>query len=226
MSERTRDDCRHFGTTQKFQGFEYTPSADYERALEMSKEQHRESKTFSGKFIRPYRGQIKAIIERLDCRSMIDYGCGKGLQYEWTDPEGRTLEQYWGMEVVKYDPAHPKFEQEPSAPADIVVCSHVLSIIPLPDIEWVVDRIYALANKAVFIVTGINSAPKKARKAAWRLENTPQNHFGVDDWLDILRRRLTKDIEIHLVIVSKDENVPSGVFQIYYTTRNNPARRT
>ena len=48
--------------------------------------------------------------------------------------------------------------------------------------------------------------------AAWRGENTPQNHWGVDDWVDIIIRRKTKDIEVHLVIVSKDENVPSGVF--------------
>lgn len=190
------------------------PSADYERALELSKEQHRESKTFSGKFIRPYRGQIKSIIDRLGCKSMIDYGCGKGLQYEWVDPEGLTLEQYWGMTVVKYDPAHPKFEAEPAGPADIVICSHVLSIIPLPDIEWVIDRIYALANKAVFIVTGVNSAPKKARKAAWRLENTPQNHWSTQDWLDILTRRKNKDIEVTVVIVSKDDSDKGGLFFI------------
>lgn len=189
-----------------------TPSADYNRALEMSKEQHRESKTFSGKFIRPYRGPIKTIIDRLDCKSMLDYGCGKGLQYEWVDQEGRTLERFWGMEVAKYDPAHPKFEKEPTGTFDLVICSHVLSIIPLPDIEWVVDRIYALSNKAVYIVTGIHSAPKKARKAAWRVENTPQNHWGKWEWLEILKNRKTKPIEVHLVIVSRDPTVQGGVF--------------
>ena len=187
------------------------PSADYLRALELSKEQHRESKTYSGKFIRPYRGEIKDIIDRRGCKSILDYGCGKGLQYEWISPEGETLEQYWGMEVVKYDPAHPRYDMEPSGPFDLVICSHVLVIIPLSDLNWVVDRLYSLANKAVFIVNAVCSPPEKAAKARWRLNNTAAN-WTTEMWVSLLRARKTKDLEVHLVTKSRDPAQLTGKF--------------
>jgi hypothetical protein len=187
------------------------PSDDYLQALELSKEQHRESKTYSGKFIRPYRGDIKHVIDRLGCRSMIDYGCGKGLQYDWVSPEGQTIEQYWGFDVVKYDPAHPKYEMEPQEPADIVICSHVLTIIPLPDLDWVIDKIYRLSNKAVFIVNSVCSPPQKASKQRWRLQNTGEN-WTADQWINLLQRRKRKDIEVHLVIKARDPALKTGTF--------------
>lgn len=189
------------------------PSPDYLRALELSKEQHRESKTYSGKFVRPYRGEIAAIITRLGCKTALDYGCGKGLQYSWVSPEGLTLEQFWGLEVQKYDPAHPDFDTEPVGSFDIVICSHVLNVIPLPDLDWVIDRLYSLADKAVFIVNAVCSPPQKPNKARWRVENTAVN-WTTAEWLERLASRKTKPIEVHLVTKSKDPTQMVGEFVV------------
>lgn len=188
------------------------PSKDYFRALELSKEQHRESKTYSGKFLRPYRYRIKEIIDRLECKSVLDYGCGKGLQYEWVSQKlGQTLEEMWGVEVVKYDPAWPRYEVEPSGPFDLVICCHVLNVIPIKDLGWVVDRLYSLSNKAVFIVNGISGPPSKLIKAQWRLDNTPSN-WTTNMWISMLQSRKAKDIEVHLVTRSRDPAQMVGRF--------------
>jgi hypothetical protein len=81
----------------------------------------------------------------------------------------------------------------------------------LPDIGWVTDRIFGLANKAVFIVTGVKSFPTKARKAAWRLPNTPQT-WDAEQWLKFLKKRKTKDIEVHLVLLSRRPEYQGGQF--------------
>ena len=184
------------------------PSADYTRALDLAKEQHRESKTYSGKFLRPHRKRIKAIINRLECTSILDYGAGRGKQYEWRMPSGQTLEEFWGITVTKYDPAYPPYAKEPTGTFDLVIVTHVLGIIPIPDLDWVIDRIYGLANKAVYIVNTTGSTPKR-KKASWRVKNIP-TAWGADEWMDILRRHKTNDIEVHFTARPKNPAMKSG----------------
>ena len=189
------------------------PSEDYERALELSKEQHLASKTYSGKFLRPYVSKIKPIIDRLGIKSALDYGCGKGLQYTWVDEaDGLTIEQKWGFKVAKYDPAFGPFAAEPVGTFDFVICTHVLGVIPLPDLDWVVDRIYGFANKAVFVVVRTGKLPSES-KARWRVDNIPRD-WVADQWIDLLTRRKLKDIEVHLCVKSDAPGHKTGDFLI------------
>lgn len=174
------------------------PSRSYVEALELSKAQHRESKTYSGKFLRPHRTPLKEIIDRLGCKTILDYGCGKCLQYEWRMGNGQTIEEFWGIEVAKYDPAHPAFAQEPEGTYDLVIVTHVLGIIPIPDLEWVVDRIYGFADKAVYFAIDTGATLKKS-KERWRVANIPRL-WNEKQWLSLLNRRKNKDIEVHVVI--------------------------
>ena len=75
-------------------------TAAYHAALEASKQVHK-GKQFTGKFLRPHAPFIKEIIDRLGCKTVLDYGCGKGQQYEWIIPStGQTIEQFWGVTVT------------------------------------------------------------------------------------------------------------------------------
>lgn len=196
------------------------PSKEYYDALELSKEHHGAHKTFSGKFLRPHALILKEqIIDPLGIRSALDYGCGKGKQYTWRNPEvdgtipiGSTIEEYWGFPVTKYDPAYPPFAEEPTGTFDLVICTHVLTLIPVNDLHWVVSRLYAYADKALFIVNGLNNVPTKPRKAKQRTANMPGD-WSTDDWIEFLKARKTKDILVHLCTKTADPaNVKAGRF--------------
>lgn len=133
----------------------------YDKAVADAAAHHANSKTYSGKFLRPHKPYLSAMIADLEIRSALDYGCGKGEQYNWVDPEdGKTLEQAWGFEVAKFDPCWPPFAAEPVGNFDLVICTHVLGSIPIKDLSWVVERMLTLATKAVYIAEKIGPIKK------------------------------------------------------------------
>ncbi len=93
-----------------------------------------------GSKIRPQRfDQVRALAEDLGCRSILDYGCGKGAL-------ARHVEN-----VRNYDPALPEFAADP-APADLVVSIDVLEHIELDCLKAVLAHIRALALKGAFLI--------------------------------------------------------------------------
>lgn len=138
------------------------PSSDYDRALSEAAAHHARSKTYSGKFLRPHKPFLLDLATKLELRSAIDYGCGKGAQYTWVDPgDGLTLEEALGFPVAKFDPAWPPYAEEPVGPFDLVICTHVLGSIPTGDLPEIIDRLYAFATKAVFIGEKIGAVRKQ-----------------------------------------------------------------
>jgi hypothetical protein len=179
-------------------------SQAYDRALDEARKHHASSKTYSGKFLRPHAPAIKAIIDRLHVGSILDYGCGKGAQYLWRShgdnasiPEGMTLEEFWGVQVRKFDPAWPPFA-EPPAPAerfDLVLCTHTLGSIPLLDLlGWVIPGLYRCATKAVYVAEKLgpigkqvfsepDAMPRDFTRAHWCSLLAGLDHTGLEVWL-------------------------------------------
>jgi hypothetical protein len=140
----------------------FKPSDEYRAAVAEGARHHASSKTYSGSFLRPHKPFLTEIIQRLGCTSALDYGCGKGVQYEWIDPDdGLTLEQAWGFEVRKYDPCYPPFAAEPVGRFDLVICTHTLNLIPLADLDRVIRRLFDLSGKAVYIAEKIGARKKR-----------------------------------------------------------------
>lgn len=148
----------------------HQPSELYYRCLEEARAHHASSKTYSGKFLRPHAPAIKQMIEELGgVASILDYGAGKGLQYDWVShggedqsiPEGHTLETYWGAPVTKYDPAWPPYATEPTGQFDLVLCTHALGSIPIVDLAWILERLFAFARKGVYIAEKIGPVGKQ-----------------------------------------------------------------
>lgn len=106
------------------------------------------------KFARP----IKRLIDDHKPASIIDYGSGKGMQYRWTDltldngTKIQDIKSYWGIDSIRcYDPAVPDFSTLPEEPADGLVSTDVLEHCPAPDIPWIVEEMFSLARKFVFL---------------------------------------------------------------------------
>jgi len=161
------------------------PSHHYDEALEATKKFHTSQKRFSGRFLLRYTPEIKLLIKKYGCKTMLDYGCGKGIQYEQPiDETGVMMEDYLGVKVSKYDPGWSAFAAEPQGKYDIVVCTQVLGSIPVCDLDWVINRIYSFAKKVVFI--GEKIAP--CRKTLHADIKVPMPHdWNEEKWLAVLR---------------------------------------
>lgn len=166
---------------------EYQRSVAEARAWQLAHVDH-----YTGLFLRPHKYAIGDLCRRHQVHSILDYGCGKGQQYDWVDPkDDKTLEQYWGAPVAKFDPCWPPFERLPEGKFDLVLCTHVLGSIPRHDLGWVIDKLYAIATKAVFVAEKIGEA-RKTKLIFSRADLLPR--FGQDDWKGVLERPVTREI--------------------------------
>jgi len=165
------------------------PSERYLRALGLTQRHHAaQDKTFSGQFTWKQRHRIKVLIERFGAASMLDYGCGKGKQYDPArnrDTEGRSLEEFWGIAPTRYDPGVPAYAAEPQGKFDLVICVQVLGSIPTADLPWVIDRLYGFAGKAIFVAERL-ILPRKQIYQSMRAE-MPYGH-SAEHWLGLLER--------------------------------------
>ena len=135
------------------------------------------SETFSGISLGPHVFYIANFARNMQCKTALDYGCGKASLYKRIDPSGKTLQDIWGMDNISlYDPAVPEYEVKPS-PCDLVVCTDVMEHIPESEVEAVLKDINMLANKAVYFCISY-------KKAYALLPNGENAHCTVksEDW--------------------------------------------
>jgi SAM-dependent methyltransferase len=127
-----------------------------------------QNKSWAGYDVVKYQKLIKDLVDRYNARTILDYGCGKGQQYQEPLPyaaepgtelpqdQWQTFDQYLGVTVYCYDPCVAEFETPP--PADVkfdgVICTQVLNSIPDDDMTWVREKLEHHAKKFCFV--GIN----------------------------------------------------------------------
>lgn len=124
-------------------------------------------KTFAGLSLLPHAAFIKSLIERVQGRSLLDFGCGKGDQYKQTPfiIDGKhfaDLALYFGVqELCLYDPAYPEHWTLPSGKFDVVVCTDVLEHCPEEDLDWILAELIGRAKKAVYAAVASYPAMKR-----------------------------------------------------------------
>lgn len=185
------------------------PSKIYDQCLAEARDHHLSSKTYSGKFLRPHAPNIKAIIDRLGVRSILDYGCGKGQQYRWRSegpgqaiPMGMTIEEFWGVPVTKYDPAFKPYAAEPEGRFDLVICTHVAGSIPRQDLPWFRATIERYATKAVYYAEKLGPVGKQVFS---RPDLLPRD-WTREEWAEALRARHRPGLEVWLATRAKAED--------------------
>jgi len=143
------------------------PSPRYRRLLEQYRLMHREGEkhlgipaeeTFAGQSLPQQAPHVRRMIARTGARSILDYGSGKGRQYElrrMVDAESGIdhpdIRSYWGVDEIRcYDPGYSPFSELPTGTFDGVICTDVLEHCPEDDIAWILGELFAYARKFVY----------------------------------------------------------------------------
>jgi hypothetical protein len=126
------------------------------------------------------KDDIKEMLKQFQCKSLIDYGCGHGTQYN----PPHNLHQYWGLtEIYRYDPGVRIFNNKPIGLWDAVINTDVLEHIPEEFVRDVIKEIYSYATK--FEYFQIATSPAKAI-----LPNGENAHCTLkshQEWVDIIQ---------------------------------------
>jgi hypothetical protein len=144
---------------------------------------------FPGQSLPPQATRIKRLIAATGAATILDYGSGKGKQYElpYRLSDGTSydsIQDYWDVDFVHcYDPSYPPFSKLPSGKFDGVVSTDVLEHCPETDVEWIVDEIFGFANRFVF--ANVASFPAKKRLPTG--ENAHCTIRPVDWWAALVR---------------------------------------
>ena len=176
------------------------PSPRYRDLIELYRQMHLRGEnflgtsaeeTFSGESLRAQALRIKRLIEATGAHTILDYGCGKGKQY---DPRPVRVENvgsfdsimdYWDVDSVAcYDPAYPPYSKLPEGRFDGVVCTDVMEHCPEEDVPWIVGEIFGYAERFVYVNATCFPASK-------RLPNGENAHCTIrpPDWWEAIFRR-------------------------------------
>lgn len=122
---------------------------------------------------------LVAGIARLEgCRSVLDYGCGKGTI-------GAILRARSDLDVREYDPAIAGKDHAPQ-PADLVTCLDVMEHIEPPCFDDVLADLRRLSTKRLFV-----DVATKFTKSRW-LSDGRNSHLIVEEnewWRHEITRR-------------------------------------
>lgn len=141
------------------------------RLMHTEGERHQQippEKTFAGQSLPRHSSAIKTLIDECHARSILDYGSGKGAQYQPLAvrlDDGRlypSIVAYWGVDTVTcYDPGYEPFSRLPTVRFDGVVCTDVLEHCPEDDLPWILDELFLFAKKFVFANVACYPARKR-----------------------------------------------------------------
>lgn len=138
---------------------EWTETAEH--YLDEARKLHRKRKFWSGKKVLNKARMFREIIDKHDCRSVLDYGCGKGHQYIMNVPDtDQTFDQFLGVPITRFDPAVSHFSTKPEGTFDLVICCDVVEHVHEEGHEWLVEDLYGYADKVLYVNAGLRPSKK------------------------------------------------------------------
>lgn len=171
----------------------------YRQLVELYKDMHTRGdtingipadKTFDGRSLVAHLPRIGEVAREFGARTILDYGCGKGLSYNGTVTlaDGTVVESVqalWGVDAITlYDPGYAPYSAMPEGTFDGVVSTDVLEHCPEEDIDWIVGEMFGFARSFVYLTISCRLAVK-------HLPNGENAHITVKSpewWSDLLTR--------------------------------------
>jgi len=134
---------------------------------------------FPGVSIMPFVGDIADLVGEFQSVTLLDYGCGKGLQYSRD-----KIYKAWGNHApTLYDPGVPALATKPTGQFDGVISTDMLEHVPIDELDAVVTEIAAYAKQWVFL--SVCCRPAKSL----RFPDGQNIHVTIKPfawWLDVL----------------------------------------
>lgn len=121
--------------------------------VELQQELHARPNGYGGKGDKWAAG-VAEVALRLECRSVLDYGCGQGSLKTALQKIAPHIHR-----IDEYDPAIPGKDGWPAF-ADLVVCTDVLEHVEPDKLDATLKVLNTLARKAVFVVIATRPSNK------------------------------------------------------------------
>ena len=187
------------------------PSEDYYELLDSYKELHKEEGKFRGISLVPLVPTLMNIIKENNCKTLLDYGCGKAIPYSKKECKSiglkKPVQELCNLDSFDlYDPAYPKYNKLSKKKYDIVVCTDVMEHIAEQDIDWVLKDILSHSKKTVFLNISCQPALKHFKKGKFKGQNVHVSVFHGTWWSDKVKNiwNKFKHLKIYMVCVGKD----------------------
>jgi hypothetical protein len=184
-------------------------SQEYYSAVDKMKKYHLENKTYSGGGTLAYAEIIKKLVKKHNVKTLLDYGCGKGLQYESGSiinfgNNNQTFDEYLDLaSVYKFDPGVEKFAEYPPLDSkfDAIIAIQSLSAIPTKDLPLVVTHLMNMSTKFCFVGTNLSLGKKKKRGENLDQEYTKEEIERTDPnwWYELFKNWQGSELVLHFL---------------------------
>lgn len=175
---------------------------------------------FPGKSIFRQLPRIKQLISTTGSSSLLDYGCGKGTQYQAArfhlDEKviDETVQDYLNVDYIyRYDAAYPPFTALPEGRFDGVICTDVLEHCPEEDLPWIVEELFAYSQKFVFA----NVASYPAGKLLPNGENAHCTQLAAEWWQSVFGKVAERHAGIRWELLHVSRHQQPGDFEFIET---------
>ena len=157
----------------------------------MYRKLHQQENRFRGVSTAKHIPDIKKLIDETHAKTLLDFGCGKGIQYN----EHKIHLQWGGVKPTLYDPGYRAHDQKPEGTWDGVICTDVLEHIPRDSVKDVLFDIISRADKFVFLNVS-------TRPAGVNLPNGENAHCTVEEhsWWEKQIKNVKTDIGSDVII--------------------------
>jgi hypothetical protein len=145
--------------------------------VDQYKEMHKDENLYEGSALTLHKVSISQQLYNKNCKTILDYGCGKGIQYT---QENIHEDYFFGIMPSLYDPAVKEYSKLPKGTFDAVICTDVLEHIEVGDLTKVIKEIYSKADKFVYL--GICNVPADSFLPDGRNSHVTLNNL--DWWLE------------------------------------------
>ena len=131
----------------------------YYQSVESTRQYHFKKDIYSGIATLGYHNDIKALVEKHNAKTLLDYGCGKAFHYFNQEKcqiwfNGQTFDQWLGLDsFYLFDPCVDRFAKHPDEGAkfDSVIAIQSLAGVPDADFPIVVNQLMNMTTKFCFI---------------------------------------------------------------------------
>lgn len=140
------------------------------------------AKLFNGDSLKLYLPYIKELIKQYDCKSLLDYGCGKAKCHKKPLTKSVTL----------YDPYYEPYSKLPEGRFDMVICTDVMEHISEKEVPPIMADLINHTNKVLFLAI----STKPAKKVFSNGENVHLTVWPAEKWDKLIDAFISDGVKI------------------------------